>query len=166
MVFTTSATPKGLKDHVRQLECMLNYFHGSEKHLTKSRTPLRKPVYHSESLKVRETIYRQLNIQIVIYIDRCRLLFFNPKFRVLHNIFLIPNPALFWKEISDVIPGNCWTTVAFTLHIFSSTSLSFSCSFFLMLLLLGKATSVPMAIFLCLSTTTISHWLAITSLFI
>uniref|UniRef100_A0A669AZ21 mitogen-activated protein kinase kinase kinase n=1 Tax=Oreochromis niloticus TaxID=8128 RepID=A0A669AZ21_ORENI len=108
--------------------------------------------------------------------------------RVLRSILAVPRTALFWTEISDVVPGICWshspslgvtapsapittgTTVTFTLHILSSSSLSpwyfssFSCSFFLMLLSFGTATSITTAVFFCLSTTTMSGWLATTIL--
>uniref|UniRef100_A0AAX7UZ72 Immunoglobulin V-set domain-containing protein n=1 Tax=Astatotilapia calliptera TaxID=8154 RepID=A0AAX7UZ72_ASTCA len=103
-----------------------------------------------------------------------------------HNVFSAV--LLEVEEISDVIPGICWshspslgvttpsapittgTTVTFTLHILSSSSLSplyfssFSCSFFLILLSFGTATSITTAVFFCLSTTTMSGWLATTIL--
>ncbi len=108
--------------------------------------------------------------------------------RVLCSILAVPRTALFWTEISDVVPGICsshspslgvtalralittGTTVAFTPHIFFSSSCSpwyfssFLCSFFLMLLSLGIATSITTAFFRCLSTTTMSSWLATTIL--
>uniref|UniRef100_A0A3P9CAH7 Taste receptor type 1 member 3 n=1 Tax=Maylandia zebra TaxID=106582 RepID=A0A3P9CAH7_9CICH len=67
-------------------------------------------------------------------------------------------------------PITTGTTVTFTLHILSSFSLSpwyfssFSCSFFLILLSFGTATLITTAVFFCLSTTTMSGWLATTIL--
>ncbi len=105
-----------------------------------------------------------------------------------HCISAVPRIALFWTETSDVVPWICWscspslwltassapvttgTTVASTPHIFSSSCfspwhfLSFSCSFFVMLLLLGIAPSITSAFFCCLLINTMSGWLAITSL--
>ncbi|TWW56342.1 Plexin-A1 [Takifugu flavidus] len=78
--------------------------------------------------------------------------------RVMNRILTVPRTALFWTEISDVVPGICWN------HLLSPWYFSsFSCSFFLMLLLLGIATSI-ITVFRCLSTTTMSGWLATTIL--
>ncbi|KAI3354393.1 hypothetical protein L3Q82_018913, partial [Scortum barcoo] len=102
------------------------------------------------------------------------------------SLVLISGPYPPHTEISDVVPGICWShssslgvtalstpitrgiTDVFTPHILSNCSLSpwyfssFSCSFFLMLL--SFTTSISTALFCYLSTTTMSGWFIITCL--
>ena len=99
--------------------------------------------------------------------------------RVLRWIVAVASIVLFWTEVSGVIPGICWIhppslgvtapispittgiTVAFTPHILSSSPfspwyfMSLPCSFFLMLLSLGIATSTNIAFSSYLLTTLI-----------
>ena len=100
--------------------------------------------------------------------------------RVLHSILALA-PVLFWTESFDDVPGICWshssslgvtapsapittgTTLAFSFHVFSSSSLSpwyyssLLYSYFLMLLSLGFAMSITTAYFFCLSVTIMSN---------
>lgn len=89
--------------------------------------------------------------------------------KILCSILAAPRIALFWTVISDV-PGICCShslslgVTALSAPIISCSSfshwhfLSFSCSFLLMLVSLGIATSIITAFFCCLLTTTVvSH---------
>lgn len=90
---------------------------------------------------------------------------------LLSGKLFLGSPASHSPSLGSTTPSAPITTGntgAFSLHIFLSSSLSpcyyssFSCSFFVMLLSLGIATSVTIAIFLSLPSTT-STCLGITS---
>ncbi len=122
----------------------------------------------------------------VVCLSQARVPYQRPgSLKVLHGILAVPNIALFWTETSDVLPGICWshsssllvtapsapiitgTSVAFTPHIFFSSSFSpwyFFKLLLLMLLSLGIATFIATAFLYCLLINMMSHWLAITSL--